>query len=76
MISDNELPLNLILLQSCQVSAFMKPSSGSSYPRTKRALDNILYYIEDFTLVKKKTFPCDYVEPVLFLDTKTLKMAS
>jgi hypothetical protein len=31
MISHNQLPLNLILFQSYQVSAFMKPCSGSSY---------------------------------------------
>jgi hypothetical protein len=40
MISHNQLPLNLSLFQSYQVSAFMKPSSGSSYPRTKWAVHN------------------------------------
>jgi hypothetical protein len=25
---------------------------------------------KDFTHIKEKAFPCDYVEPILFLDTK------
>jgi hypothetical protein len=40
MISHNQLTLDLILFQSYQVSAFMKPSSGFSYPRTEWAVHN------------------------------------
>jgi hypothetical protein len=29
-----------------------------------------------FTLIKEKAFPCDYLQPILFLDTKNLNMAS
>jgi hypothetical protein len=36
----------------------------------------ILYCIKDFTLVKEKAYPSGYVEPILFLDTKSLIMAS